>query len=100
MNYHKATVFLFLGLQESLPYDFSPSRKIKFAFQFFMPLPFKFKAEILHFLMYFCWKIILFHLPKLFQIFVFIPISGQQLFKKSSVNLKIKKLRRNKNYLP
>ena len=26
--------FLFLGLRESLPYDFSPSGKIKFALQF------------------------------------------------------------------
>ena len=57
--------FLFLGLWESLLYEFSPSIKIKFAFNFsyfyFMSLPFKSRTQILHFCMYFCLKIILFH---------------------------------------
>ena len=85
--------FLFLGLRESLHYDFSPSEKIKFAFKFlflfYVPSPW-FRAEKLHFYMYFCWKIILFHHPKIFHISIFIPTSPLQLFKKSPINLKIK----------
>ena len=54
---------------------------------YLMSKPFEFRTEILHFYMYFGWKTIPFHRPKLLHIFIF--ILRQQLFKKSPVNPKI-----------
>ena len=67
--------FLFLGLSKSLRYDFRPSAKIKFAFQFlfyFKSLPFNSGAEILHFyIFYFIWKLFYLMNPSFFILFLF-----------------------------
>ena len=63
--------FFFLGLRENLPYDSSPSGKIKFKVKFlffFISLAFEFRSEILHFYNAFLWENILFHRLKLFHI--------------------------------
>ena len=53
----------------------APPEKLNLQFKFlflFISLPFTSGAEILHFYMYFCLKIILFDRPKFFHIFIFI----------------------------
>ena len=78
-NHVRPHFFLFLGLRKGLPYAFSPSGKIKFAF----PILFLFHVPTLQIwgsniaflhVSYFCLKIILFDQPKLCHIlFLFLP---------------------------
>ena len=72
----------------------APLEKLNLQFEFrfyFMSIPFKFAAKISIFRCNFCLK--LFHLiyPSFFLFLFFFSISPSQLFKKSLVNLKIKK---------
>ena len=70
----------------------APPEKFKFSFLLYVPT-FEFRAQILHFYMYFCRIIILYQTQVFIHILIFnfIPTSRHQLFKKSPVNIKIKK---------